>query len=508
MKADVEDILEKKIPDYAMRKREIKEEQKLQEENQKLQTYYASAMENRVKEDQVLLWVNTKKPYATFPEAFLNLLYKKKKDRLVYIWVGKKPEHIPESLKEEIRFIRKDTRAYWKAVATSKYLIGNTSLSGNFVQREEQIYHDASFLQELTEDREFQPTDIEPYFEQIMAKKAPVEKSSRVLVLCNWSDKRADRYLLDALVNRLADEKKYVTVMTQYISKKLARSEWEAWKKETWNGYVEKRELRGRPITTKEEFLFCELIRPYPELLMQYEPIAQKMEQIMKREERRVFQGQQFAQVISVGALSNRLYQMALFSSSKEKIFYDHGSFPKLRRENPQGFVALVRAFDVICVPQECLEQNDYGSENQGKLQPWDLKIDSKKAECMTVSGTTYLVTERWKNEVGRECVRLVTLPKEKSVLVSAHGAPNREWMAEHAKAGVYACFYGERAREWLQEYNAEGEVCDEYISDVLPLLPEAEHFLKQFATVYGTKEQSDELLLRCQRAGIFVTSF
>ena len=508
MKAEIEEILEENIPDYALRKRKIKEQQKLQEENQKRQAYYASALDNYIKEDQVLLWVNTKKPYATVPEAFLNLLYKKKKDRMVYIWVGKKPEHIPESLQEEIRFVRKDTRAYWKAVATSKYLLGNTSLSGSFVQREGQVYHDSSFFQELFADKEFQPADIEPYFTQMLEAKPPVAKPGRVLILCNWADKRADRYLLDAIVHRLTEEKKYVTVMTQYISKNLARSEWDAWEKEEWNGFVEKRELRGRLLTTKEEFLFCELIRPYPELLMKYKVLAQKMEQIMKREECRIFQGEFFEKVLAVGALSNRLYQMAVFHSAGEKIFYDRGSFPKLRSENPQGFADLVHAFDVIRVPQEDLRQNDYGSQNKEKLQPWDLKVTGKAAEYMTVSDNVYLVTERWKNELGRECVCLVALPKEKSILVSANGAPNQAWMNEHAKAGDYACFYGKHAREWLQEYNAEGEVCDGYINEVLPLLPEADGFLKKFTKVYGMSEQPDELLLRCQRAGISVEGF
>ena len=112
-----------------------------------LSYYYAVYCTTRKIHDDLILYESsagagmTCNPYAIFKEFMNDPLFNKYN----HIWVIQEKEEISNLKKEyknrkNVTFVLKDTKKYVKYLATTKYIIQNTSFSSYFAKRKEQIY--------------------------------------------------------------------------------------------------------------------------------------------------------------------------------------------------------------------------------------------------------------------------------------------------------------------------------------------------------------------------------
>lgn len=137
---DISRIIEENIENYELEYHKLDEAVTEKVEDLKERTWYAEFLKNPIEEKQILFWCRGLNACADVPRYLFDYLYQNYGNEYQYVWVVKSRKRIPTGLPEEIKFVTYNSRAYWKALACSKYLVGTTLLPADFVKRGGQVY--------------------------------------------------------------------------------------------------------------------------------------------------------------------------------------------------------------------------------------------------------------------------------------------------------------------------------------------------------------------------------
>ncbi|MCI8991533.1 MAG: hypothetical protein HFG80_02210 [Eubacterium sp.] len=101
---------------------------------------YAGFLKEPVRKKQILFWSRGWKSCADVPNYLFEQLYQMYGKQYTYIWVADENNKSAKNLQNRVTFVENGTEEFWRALACSEYLIGNTILPNSFVKREEQVY--------------------------------------------------------------------------------------------------------------------------------------------------------------------------------------------------------------------------------------------------------------------------------------------------------------------------------------------------------------------------------
>lgn len=138
--ADVENILKEHYGNYDLECQTIKRH--ISEKDLKFHTrcMYAKYLKEPVEKKQIFFWCRGKKNCVDVPRYLFEYLHQTYGQTYTYIWVADKKSGAVNALPKDVIFVENDSEEYWRALACSKYLVGNAMLPNVFTKRKEQVY--------------------------------------------------------------------------------------------------------------------------------------------------------------------------------------------------------------------------------------------------------------------------------------------------------------------------------------------------------------------------------
>ena len=138
--ADVENILKEHYGTYDLECQTIKRH--ISEKDLKFHTrgMYAKYLKEPVEKKQIFFWCRGKKNCVDVPRYLFEYLHQTYGQTYTYIWVADKKSGAVNALPKDVIFVENDSEEYWRALACSKYLVGNAMLPNVFTKRKEQVY--------------------------------------------------------------------------------------------------------------------------------------------------------------------------------------------------------------------------------------------------------------------------------------------------------------------------------------------------------------------------------
>ena len=143
--------------------------------------------------------------------------------------------------------------------------------------------------------------------------------------------------------------------------------------------------------------------------------------------------------------------------------------------------------------------------ENQGKVRPLPVMIQQQQTngELVELDGRKYLVCDSVKDKNSSMDVKLMLYPEDGSILVNADLAPDEVVKEKLNKVKGRIYLLGPCAQSY-RLFLKDAIVLDEYVRNILYLLPVAGFYWKQFkAYVPAADTKSDPLGEICRLFGV-----
>ena len=143
--------------------------------------------------------------------------------------------------------------------------------------------------------------------------------------------------------------------------------------------------------------------------------------------------------------------------------------------------------------------------ENQGKVRPLPVMIQQQQTngELVELDGRKYLVCDSVKDKNNSMDVKLMLYPEDGSILVNADLAPDEAVKEKLNKVKGRIYLLGPCAQSY-RLFLKDAIVLDEYVRNILYLLPVAGFYWKQFkAYVPAADTKSDPLGEICRLFGV-----
>lgn len=322
----------------------------------------------------------------------------------------------------------------------------------------------------------------------------------KLLVLTSWKDSREHKFITRQLLNRL-QEKDMDTVIL---------SSWTA-DEEEFRDFVSGEDglvrvmYRGRMTMDEEDFLFYRCMEKNPDVYKSCAPAKEHMDLLMEREWHRIWGSQTFDTCLVLGSQGYQQYYMAMTCPAKEKILVDLDFLPVLKEKDSGKWIKGLSLFDQIFYPAVIPGTGGYGMENQGKVRPLPVMIQQQQTngELVELDGRKYLVCDSVKDKNNSMDVKLMLYPEDGSILVNADLAPDEAVKEKLNKVKGRIYLLGPCAQSY-RLFLKDAIVLDEYVRNILYLLPVAGFYWKQFkAYVPAADTKSDPLGEICRLFGV-----
>ena len=322
----------------------------------------------------------------------------------------------------------------------------------------------------------------------------------KLLVLTSWKDSREHKFTTRLLLKKL-QEKDMDTVVL---------SSWTADGEEFKDFVSEDNALaqvmyRGRMTMTEEDFLFYRCMEKNPDVYKSCAPVKEYMDHLMEREWHRIWGEQTFDVCLVLGSQGYQQYYMAMACPAKEKILVDLDFLPVLKEKDAGKWMKGLSMFVQIFYPATMPGTGCYGMENQGKIKPLPVMIQEQQTEgeLVELDGRKYLVCDSTKDKNNGMDVKLLLYPEAGSILVNADTAPDEAIKEKLGKVSGKICLIGPCAQSY-RLFLKDAVVLDEYVRNILYLLPVAGFYWKQFeAYVPAAGAKADPLGEICSLFGV-----
>ena len=229
------------------------------------------------------------------------------------------------------------------------------------------------------------------------------------------------------------------------------------------------------------------------------------MDLLMEREWHRIWGSQTFDTCLVLGSQGYQQYYMAMTCPAKEKILVDLDFLPVLKEKDSGKWIKGLSLFDQIFYPAVIPGTGGYGMENQGKVRPLPVMIQQQQTngELVELDGRKYLVCDSVKDKNNSMDVKLMLYPEDGSILVNADLAPDEVVKEKLNKVKDRIYLLGPCAQSY-RLFLKDAIVLDEYVRNILYLLPVAGFYWKQFkAYVPAADTKSDPLGEICRLFGV-----
>lgn len=155
--ADVENILKEYYDNYDLECQTIKKYAVQNDNNFNTRSIYAKYLKEPVEKKQIFFWCRGKKNCVDVPRYIFEYLHQTYGQIYTYIWAADIKNCAVDEPPKDVIFVEYGSEEYWKAIACSKYLVGNTILPSVFTKRKEQVYvnsmtGDPNFLKKRSAD--------------------------------------------------------------------------------------------------------------------------------------------------------------------------------------------------------------------------------------------------------------------------------------------------------------------------------------------------------------------
>lgn len=543
--SEIERLIKEKIEDYdeAYHAAQI-----FVEENQEemLENFrYGEYLSRPVEKNQILFWCNGKGEDAQIPRYIFDSIHRAYKKEYRYVWVMKAKQTSLEDMPKDVVGIRKNSPEYWEALSCSGYLIGNGSLPSVFTKREEQVYFNsmsklfeqkqagAAMEEKELPIRQLLKTDFlfaknpdeakqvygkeymleNLYAGQVLLSENPGEdaasmanailgkgsakhirlnenRKKTILLFTRWKEKREHRNLIRYFLSQVDKEKYDVTLVTPRIGNIRLEEEFrrllEDVRRFTYHGFMN---------AAREELLHYKTLEKGADVYAVCPEIKAYMDGIVKREWQRIWGNVAFDCVVLTGTMGYPQYYMAGQVKAGKKVLLDYDFMELFREKRGEQWRTAMTMFDRIYAPAGKRLPGEYGEENRERVVSMPVSVENgsyEEAEIFVRDGAEYFVCDKWVNEKGRRCMKLVRLPKKGSCLVSAEvDADLLEALQKRAAGGQEVFLLGENAEEW-KAVLPQAIVADEYVRKYLYMLPIGKLFFERFSHYYGESKDED----------------
>lgn len=138
--ADVENILREHYGNYDLECLAVKRHIDENDIRFEARSIYAKYLKEPVEKKQIFFWCRGKKNCVDVPRYIFEYLHQTYGQTYTYIWAADKKNSSAGELPRDVIFVENESEEYWKAIACSEYLVGNTMLPSVFTKRKEQVY--------------------------------------------------------------------------------------------------------------------------------------------------------------------------------------------------------------------------------------------------------------------------------------------------------------------------------------------------------------------------------
>lgn len=553
--SEMEKYLKENIEDYESVKRSAQKYIKENGGELKKRYPYSKELEKGVQENRILfVWDNKAGKTGELPQRLFQ-----------YMWqtYGKKYDYIccqKGSLKLFTggNSVKHDSPQFWEAAASAAYIISSIPFPIAFIKRKEQKYlyvgsqlwekehrmdveamsvlarellkadyilaqDEETAFSSLKEDTRLgniyegkllvckDPENALEELAEVLLKDTeslqkvsvqPMRKESRkkLLVLTSWKDSREYKFITRLLLKKIREKDLDTVILSSWAADEEVFEDFASTEKELAHVMY-----RGRMTMGEEDFFFYRCMEKNPDVYKSCAPVKEYMNRLMEREWQRIWGSQTFDTCLVLGGQGYQQYYMAMTCPAREKILVDLDFLPALKEKASDKWIKGLSLFDRIFCSATMSSTGCYGIENQERTEPlpvliWDQQISG---ELVEMDGRKYLVCDFQKKQNHAMNVKLLLYPEEGSILVNADAAPNEEIKEKLMKADGKVYLLGSCAQSY-RLFLKDAVILDEYVRNILYLLPVAGFYWKQF-TLYIPAEntKTDSLGEICRLFGV-----